>query len=122
MTTNEESSLLQSPTTDDQDLQNGTTRSTIRSSFLAVMLLSSFLASSDDSFVLSTASDIAAEFEATTVSTWLITGFNLGYMVSLPVKNFSMAAASACLAPSALGGALGGYLAGKQIQTLVPRN
>ncbi|KAJ5992446.1 hypothetical protein N7451_008170 [Penicillium sp. IBT 35674x] len=34
-------------------------------------------------------------------------------------KGFSMAAASACLAPPALGGALGGYLAGRQIQSLV---
>lgn len=48
-------------------------------------MTAAFLASSDDSFVLSTASDIAADFEATNISTWLITGFNLGYMVSLPV-------------------------------------
>lgn len=48
-------------------------------------MIAAFLASSDDSFVLSTASDIAADFEATNISTWLITGFNLGYMVSLPI-------------------------------------
>lgn len=48
-------------------------------------MTAAFLASSDDSFVLSTASDIAADFEATSISTWLITGFNLGYMVSLPI-------------------------------------
>ncbi|KAJ5919892.1 hypothetical protein N7454_009727 [Penicillium verhagenii] len=33
-------------------------------------------------------------------------------------KNFSMTAASACLVPSALGGALGGYLAGRYMQKL----
>lgn len=55
-------------------------------------MAATFLASSDDSFVLSTASDIAADFKATSISTWLITGFNLGYMISLPIvshgKNF----------------------------------
>ncbi|KAJ5536361.1 transporter [Penicillium frequentans] len=85
MAANEESLLIQRSIADDQDLENGFTRSKIGTSFLAVMLLSAFLASSDDSFVLSTASDIAADFEATNISTWLITGFNLGYMVSLPI-------------------------------------
>ncbi|KAJ5609315.1 hypothetical protein N7528_009882 [Penicillium herquei] len=83
--TGEESPLLQKPDTADQDLENGSTKPKIARSFLTVMLISSFLASSDDSFVLSTASDIAANFDATNASTWLITGFNLGYMISLPI-------------------------------------
>ncbi|KAJ6022278.1 hypothetical protein N7540_007782 [Penicillium herquei] len=83
--TGEESPLLQKPDTAHQDLENGSTKPRIARSFLTVMLISSFLASSDDSFVLSTASDIAANFDATNASTWLITGFNLGYMISLPI-------------------------------------
>ncbi|KAJ5280413.1 hypothetical protein N7478_005785 [Penicillium angulare] len=81
----EESRLLQTPNILDHDVENGPPRPKIARSFLAVMLVSTFLASSDDSFVLSTASDIAAEFNATNASTWLITGFNLGYMISLPI-------------------------------------
>ncbi|KAJ5786178.1 uncharacterized protein N7503_011390 [Penicillium pulvis] len=85
MSANEESLLIQRSIADDQDLENGSTRSKIGTSFLAVMLLcmmpqhifkdqsngllmtAAFLASSDDSFVLSTASDIAADFEATNI-------------------------------------------------------
>ncbi|KAJ5947703.1 hypothetical protein N7466_000718 [Penicillium verhagenii] len=90
MAATEESPLLQNPDGGDQDVENGTTRSKIGTGFLAVMLLSAFLASSDDSFVLSTSSDIAADLGATKASTWLITGFNLGYMVSLPVVSATM--------------------------------
>ncbi|KAJ5653239.1 major facilitator superfamily domain-containing protein [Penicillium lividum] len=92
MSTDEESSLLQESGDDDRDLENGSPRFRIGTGFLAVMLVSNFLASSDDSFVLSSASEIAADLKTTKASTWLITGFNLGYMVSLPVNGYLCAA------------------------------
>jgi MFS family permease len=44
-----------------------------------------FLANADETFVLSTGSDVASALNASGSASWLITSYNLGYTVGLPV-------------------------------------
>ncbi|KAL2698827.1 hypothetical protein AAEP93_010215 [Penicillium crustosum] len=49
------------------------------------LLLACFLANADESFVLTTGSDVASALNASSSAAWLITGYNLGYILALPV-------------------------------------
>lgn len=44
-----------------------------------------FLASADELFVLACGSDIASALHASSSASWLITGYNLGYVLALPI-------------------------------------
>lgn len=44
-----------------------------------------FLANADESFILTTGSDVAAALEAPDYTSWLITSYNLGYTTALPL-------------------------------------
>jgi hypothetical protein len=44
-----------------------------------------FLANADESFVLTTGSDVASALNASSSAAWLITGYNLGYILALPI-------------------------------------
>ncbi|CAG8260874.1 unnamed protein product [Penicillium nalgiovense] len=44
-----------------------------------------FLANADESFVLTTGSDVASALNASSSAAWLITGYNLGYILALPM-------------------------------------
>ncbi|KAJ5465510.1 hypothetical protein N7530_009297 [Penicillium desertorum] len=66
--------------------------SMIRSSGLQIgklaigsLLLACFLANADESFVLTTGSDVASALNASSSAAWLITGYNLGYILALPM-------------------------------------
>lgn len=48
-----------------------------------------FLANADETFVLSTGSDVASALNASGSASWLITSYNLGYTVGLPVVSQS---------------------------------
>lgn len=52
---------------------------------LTVDNLAAFLAAADETFVLSTSSDIASSLGLSKLSSWLLTGYNLGYMMALPL-------------------------------------
>lgn len=45
----------------------------------------SFLATADETFVLTTAREIAESFQKGSSSMWLITGYNMGYSMALPI-------------------------------------
>ena len=49
------------------------------------MISGAFLASSDESLVIATYDIIASEFHELSKGSWLVTGYNLGYCISLPV-------------------------------------
>ncbi|KAJ5597702.1 hypothetical protein N7537_007786 [Penicillium hordei] len=49
------------------------------------LLLACFLANADESFVLTTGSDVASALNASSSAAWLITGYNLGYILALPI-------------------------------------
>ncbi|KAJ6155972.1 hypothetical protein N7497_004857 [Penicillium chrysogenum] len=49
------------------------------------LLLACFLANADESFVLTTGSDVASALNASSSAAWLITGYNLGYILALPM-------------------------------------
>lgn len=44
-----------------------------------------FLANADESFILTTGSDVAAALDAPEYTSWLITSYNLGYTTALPL-------------------------------------
>ncbi|PWY69497.1 MFS transporter [Aspergillus heteromorphus CBS 117.55] len=50
-----------------------------------IAYLGAFLASSDESLVIATYDIIASEFHELSKASWLVTGYNLGYCVALPV-------------------------------------
>ncbi|PYI10636.1 MFS transporter [Aspergillus sclerotiicarbonarius CBS 121057] len=50
-----------------------------------IAYLGAFLASSDESLVIATYDVIASEFHELSKGSWLVTGYNLGYCISLPV-------------------------------------
>ncbi|PWY77266.1 MFS transporter [Aspergillus sclerotioniger CBS 115572] len=50
-----------------------------------IAYLGAFLASSDESLVIATYDIIASEFHELSKGSWLVTGYNLGYCISLPV-------------------------------------
>ncbi|KAL4796458.1 major facilitator superfamily domain-containing protein [Aspergillus venezuelensis] len=52
---------------------------------ISALLLGSFLANADDSFVLTTVSDISASLGAANATTWILTSYNVGYIIALPL-------------------------------------
>ncbi|KAL2014118.1 hypothetical protein VTN00DRAFT_1643 [Thermoascus crustaceus] len=90
MTTDENSPLLSSQevwkTSDvpghdvDEEKQRRSNLRTIYMGFLGV-----FLASCDETLVMATYEAISSQFHSLTESAWLVTSYNLGYYVSLPV-------------------------------------
>jgi hypothetical protein len=50
-----------------------------------MLFLGVFIAFCDDSFVISTHEEIASSFNQLSISHWLVTGFNLGWAISLPI-------------------------------------
>ncbi|KAE8154397.1 major facilitator superfamily domain-containing protein [Aspergillus avenaceus] len=87
MTHDEESPLLHSPPTSGRSETHtefkppahGTNRLVVYVTFIGV-----FLASADDSFVISTWSTIASQFQQLSQGSWLLGAYNFGYCVSLP--------------------------------------
>ncbi|RAH87162.1 MFS transporter [Aspergillus japonicus CBS 114.51] len=63
------------------------TGSTNNSTRLAIFIayLGAFLASSDESVVIATYHVIASEFHELAKGPWLVTGYNLGYCIALPI-------------------------------------
>ncbi|KAJ5953450.1 major facilitator superfamily domain-containing protein [Penicillium verhagenii] len=53
--------------------------------FFVPALLGVFLALADDSFVLSTHTEIASHFNHISLGSWLVTAYNLGYGMTLPL-------------------------------------
>ncbi|GAB1196500.1 hypothetical protein APSETT444_005771 [Aspergillus pseudonomiae] len=88
MTADEESPCLQSTTIprspeSDLELRRKSERANklvIYGSFIGV-----FLASADESLVISTWSSIASQFNRLSEGSWLLVAYNFGYCVSLPV-------------------------------------
>ncbi|PYI20578.1 MFS transporter [Aspergillus violaceofuscus CBS 115571] len=63
------------------------TGSTNNSTRLAIFIayLGAFLASSDESVVIATYDVVASEFHELAKGPWLVTGYNLGYCIALPI-------------------------------------
>ncbi|KAJ5928248.1 transporter [Penicillium verhagenii] len=53
--------------------------------FFTVALLGSFLAYTDETFVLSIHTEIASQFNHASLGPWLIAGYNLGYIITFPL-------------------------------------
>lgn len=71
----------------------GTSPSRSRMKFIFLIIwwcIGIFIAIADDSFVLSTHGEIASAFQALSVGHWLVTGYNLGYLVSLPAVSWKL--------------------------------
>ncbi|KAI9791588.1 MAG: hypothetical protein M1816_003674 [Peltula sp. TS41687] len=52
---------------------------------IVVVLFGVFLANADDSFVIATYDTIASHYQQVSDAPWLLTAYNLGYLVALPV-------------------------------------
>ncbi|KAJ5858428.1 hypothetical protein N7534_003705 [Penicillium rubens] len=83
MTDQDQEALGASP----QDEECMTRSSGLQIGKLAIgsLLLACFLANADESFVLTTGSDVASALNASSSAAWLITGYNLGYILALPM-------------------------------------
>ncbi|KAI2818571.1 hypothetical protein CBS115989_5055 [Aspergillus niger] len=89
MASDETTRLLPSPE-DEQPCDRGEseTRGSISGGTgLAIFIayLGAFLASTDESLVIATYDIIASEFHELSKASWLVTGYNLGYCIALPV-------------------------------------
>ncbi|KAJ5672843.1 transporter [Penicillium longicatenatum] len=60
-------------------------RSKLDRLFLIVALIGVFLAYTDETFVLSIHGEIASEFNSLPLGPWLITGYTLGFVITLPL-------------------------------------
>ncbi|RAH48131.1 MFS transporter [Aspergillus brunneoviolaceus CBS 621.78] len=72
-----------SSTNSPKDNSSGTNGSTRLAILIAY--LGAFLASSDESVVIATYDVIASEFHELAKGPWLVTGYNLGYCIALPI-------------------------------------
>ncbi|KAI2890084.1 hypothetical protein CBS63078_1463 [Aspergillus niger] len=89
MASDETTRLLPGPG-DEQPCDRGeseTTGSISGGAGLAIFIayLGAFLASTDESLVIATYDIIASEFHELSKASWLVTGYNLGYCIALPV-------------------------------------
>ncbi|KAJ5379820.1 uncharacterized protein N7496_002248 [Penicillium cataractarum] len=84
MTIGERKALLDRPGQDEEALA-GSDKLPIGKLTMGALLLACFLANADETFVLSTGSDVASALNASSSASWLITAYNLGYTVGLPV-------------------------------------
>ncbi|KAJ9489597.1 hypothetical protein VN97_g3688 [Penicillium thymicola] len=86
MTVDDQKALLDSPVgVDDEESMTKSKHLRIGKLALASLLLACFLANADESFILTTGSDVAAALEAPEYTSWLITSYNLGYTTALPL-------------------------------------
>ncbi|CAI7600682.1 unnamed protein product [Penicillium palitans] len=84
MTTQEQAALVAS-SLDEQHTNHKSSGLQVGKLAVGSLLLACFLANADESFVLTTGSDVASDLNASSSAAWLITGYNLGYILALPV-------------------------------------
>ncbi|KAF7589497.1 hypothetical protein BBP40_004204 [Aspergillus hancockii] len=88
MAADEESPLLQAaPTPESPESDTELSRKSERANKLVIYgsFIGVFLASADESLVISTWSSIASQFHRLSEGSWLLVAYNFGYCVSLPV-------------------------------------
>ncbi|KAE8391853.1 major facilitator superfamily domain-containing protein [Aspergillus alliaceus] len=87
MTADEESALLRSPTQESPESEIETRQKSERANKLVIYgsFIGVFIASADESLVISTWSSIASQFNRLSEGSWLLVAYNFGYCVSLPV-------------------------------------
>lgn len=86
MTIDDQKALLDRPVgVDDEESMTNSKHIRVGKLALASLLLACFLANADESFILTTGSDVAAALEAPDYTSWLITSYNLGYTTALPL-------------------------------------
>ncbi|OQD64419.1 hypothetical protein PENPOL_c007G05983 [Penicillium polonicum] len=84
MTTQEQAALVAN-SQDEEHINHKSSGPQIGKLAVGSLLLSCFLANADESFVLTTGSDVASALNASSSAAWLITGYNLGYILALPI-------------------------------------
>ncbi|KAF7512506.1 hypothetical protein GJ744_001441 [Endocarpon pusillum] len=70
---------------DDDEMEGSTKSPSCGPLAIAVLLFGVFIANADESFVMATYGAIASEFRRLSDGSWLMTGYTLGYCVSLPL-------------------------------------
>ncbi|KAE8315917.1 major facilitator superfamily domain-containing protein [Aspergillus transmontanensis] len=69
----------------DTTFQGSNDRSNVDRAFLLITQLGAFLAGADDSFFISTHDHIASSFGQLPLGSWLLTAYNMGYSIGLPM-------------------------------------